>query len=210
MACCSCCSSLALCCVYTEKKGYPRDQVTLPAERYSSATHQTPPSQAAHIAIRTIRRFLEQLKSRCDAAPARWRSALARAPGAASRGGAAGSRTLLTHVVLCMDLPLDTVIYRRLLPLYFPRSAADLDLQACRPGYRRARRAKRRSRMRAQRGAVRCWPSESRPWPAVAGAKSKATRPKCGGGVRRGSGKTCRRTWATRRASRWCRSGRCG
>ena len=47
-----------------------------------------------------------------------------------------------------MDLPLDTVIYRRLLPLYFPRSAADLDLQACRPGYRRARRAKRRSRMR--------------------------------------------------------------
>jgi hypothetical protein len=35
----------------------------------------------------------------------------------------------LTHVIFCTDLPSDTTIYRRLLPLYFPRNAADLDLQ---------------------------------------------------------------------------------
>ncbi|XP_045810682.1 protein GDAP2 homolog [Trifolium pratense] len=64
--------SIALGCIYTEAKNYPREP-------------------AAHVAIRTVRRFLEKQKDN------------------------------VTAVVFCITSIIDTEIYKRLLPLYFPR-----------------------------------------------------------------------------------------
>ncbi|KAK1273026.1 hypothetical protein QJS04_geneDACA007938 [Acorus gramineus] len=64
--------SIAMGCVYTETKNYPREP-------------------AAHVAIRTVRRFLEKQKDK------------------------------ITAVVFCTTTSSDTEIYKRLLPLYFPR-----------------------------------------------------------------------------------------
>ncbi|CAN6477358.1 unnamed protein product [Victoria cruziana] len=64
--------SVAMVCIYTEAKNYPREP-------------------AAHVAIRTVRRFLEKQKDRIKA------------------------------VVFCTTTSYDTEIYKRLLPLYFPR-----------------------------------------------------------------------------------------
>ncbi|KAJ8774515.1 hypothetical protein K2173_016961 [Erythroxylum novogranatense] len=64
--------SIAMGCIYTETKNYPREP-------------------AAHVAIRTIRRFLEKQKDKIRA------------------------------VVFCTVTSTDTEIYKRLLPLYFPR-----------------------------------------------------------------------------------------
>lgn len=64
--------SIAMGCIYTENKNYPREP-------------------AAHVAIRTVRRFLEKQKDR------------------------------ITAVVFCTITSSDTEIYKRLLPLYFPR-----------------------------------------------------------------------------------------
>ncbi|KAK9119023.1 hypothetical protein Scep_017116 [Stephania cephalantha] len=64
--------SIAVGCIYTETKNYPREP-------------------AAHVAIRTVRRFLEKHKDK------------------------------ITAVVFCTTTSTDTEIYKRLLPLYFPR-----------------------------------------------------------------------------------------
>lgn len=64
--------SVAMGCIYTEAKNYPREP-------------------AAHVAIRTVRRFLEKQKDKIAA------------------------------VVFCTTTSTDTEIYKRLLPLYFPR-----------------------------------------------------------------------------------------
>ncbi|WCJ26665.1 Ganglioside-induced differentiation-associated protein 2 [Euphorbia peplus] len=64
--------SIAMGCIYTEAKNYPREP-------------------AAHVAIRTVRRFLEKQKDK------------------------------ITAVVFCTATTTDTEIYKRLLPLYFPR-----------------------------------------------------------------------------------------
>ncbi|KAG8661678.1 hypothetical protein MANES_01G030200v8 [Manihot esculenta] len=64
--------SIAMGCIYTEAKGYPRES-------------------AAHVAIRTVRRLLEKHKDKISA------------------------------VVFCTTTTIDTEIYKRLLPLYFPR-----------------------------------------------------------------------------------------
>ncbi|GAU39771.1 hypothetical protein TSUD_220150, partial [Trifolium subterraneum] len=64
--------SIAIGCIYTEAKNYPREP-------------------AAHVAIRTVRRFLEKQKDN------------------------------VTAVVFCITSIIDTEIYKRLLPLYFPR-----------------------------------------------------------------------------------------
>ncbi|KAL2344607.1 hypothetical protein Fmac_005892 [Flemingia macrophylla] len=64
--------SIAVGCIYTEAKNYPREP-------------------AAHVAIRTVRRFLEKQK------------------------------TNIAAVVFCTLTTSDTEIYKRLLPLYFPR-----------------------------------------------------------------------------------------
>uniref|UniRef100_A0A803QQY6 Macro domain-containing protein n=1 Tax=Cannabis sativa TaxID=3483 RepID=A0A803QQY6_CANSA len=64
--------SIATGCIYTEAKNYPREP-------------------AAHVAIRTVRRFLEKQKDKIKA------------------------------VVFCTTTSTDTEIYKRLLPLYFPR-----------------------------------------------------------------------------------------
>ncbi|KAF7828002.1 protein GDAP2-like protein [Senna tora] len=64
--------SIATGCIYTEAKNYPREP-------------------AAHVAIRTVRRFLEKQKDN------------------------------ITAVVFCTTSTTDTEIYKRLLPLYFPR-----------------------------------------------------------------------------------------
>uniref|UniRef100_A0A803L7W7 Appr-1-p processing enzyme family protein n=1 Tax=Chenopodium quinoa TaxID=63459 RepID=A0A803L7W7_CHEQI len=64
--------SIAMGCIYTESKNYPREP-------------------AAHVAIRTVRRFLEKQKDK------------------------------ITAIVFCTTTSTDTEIYKRLLPLYFPR-----------------------------------------------------------------------------------------
>ncbi|CAO2828338.1 unnamed protein product [Amaranthus hypochondriacus] len=64
--------SIAMGCIYTESKNYPREP-------------------AAHVAIRTVRRFLEKHKDK------------------------------ITAIVFCTTTTIDTEIYKRLLPLYFPR-----------------------------------------------------------------------------------------
>ncbi|XWS64206.1 hypothetical protein CRYUN_Cryun06bG0166600 [Craigia yunnanensis] len=64
--------SIAMGCIYAEAKNYPREP-------------------AAHVAIRTVRRFLEKQKD------------------------------IITAIVFCTSTSSDTEIYKRLLPLYFPR-----------------------------------------------------------------------------------------
>ncbi|CAN4122110.1 unnamed protein product [Withania somnifera] len=64
--------SIAMGCIYTEAKNYPREP-------------------AAHVAIRTVRRFLEKQKDKIEA------------------------------IVFCTTTSSDAEIYKRLLPLYFPR-----------------------------------------------------------------------------------------
>jgi len=71
--------SIAMGCIYTEAKNYPREP-------------------AAHVAIRTVRRFLEKQK-----------------------GYVAG-------VVFCTTSSSDTEIYKRLLPLYFPRDKQEEEI----------------------------------------------------------------------------------
>ncbi|KAH7430113.1 hypothetical protein KP509_09G084500 [Ceratopteris richardii] len=71
--------SIALGCIYTESKGYPREP-------------------AAHVAIRTVRRFLEKHKDRISA------------------------------IVFCTSTGSDTEIYKRLLPLYFPRNKSEEEM----------------------------------------------------------------------------------
>lgn len=70
--------SIAFGCIYTETKGYPREP-------------------AAHVAIRTVRRFLEKHKDKVAA------------------------------VIFCTFTLADTEIYKRLLPLYFPRDEGEED-----------------------------------------------------------------------------------
>lgn len=71
--------SIAMGCIYTENKNYPREP-------------------AAHVAIRTVRRFLEKQKDKIKA------------------------------VVFCTTTSSDTEIYKRLLPLYFPRDKQEEDI----------------------------------------------------------------------------------
>lgn len=71
--------SIAMECIYTEAKGYPREP-------------------AAHVAIRTVRRFLEKQKVK------------------------------ITALVFCTATSSDTEIYKRLLPLYFPRDKHEEDV----------------------------------------------------------------------------------
>ncbi|XP_031491689.1 uncharacterized protein LOC116258606 [Nymphaea colorata] len=71
--------SIAMVCIYTEAKNYPREP-------------------AAHVAIRTVRRFLEKQKDKINA------------------------------VVFCTTTSYDTEIYKRLLPLYFPRDKLEEEL----------------------------------------------------------------------------------
>ncbi|XP_019165642.1 PREDICTED: ganglioside-induced differentiation-associated protein 2-like isoform X3 [Ipomoea nil] len=71
--------SIATGCIYTENKNYPREP-------------------AAHVAIRTLRRFLEKQKDKIKA------------------------------VVLCTTSSSDTEIYKRLLPLYFPRDKQEEEI----------------------------------------------------------------------------------
>ncbi|POM73879.1 GDAP2 protein isoform X1 [Phytophthora palmivora] len=65
--------SVAIGCVYTQRKGYPREE-------------------AAHIAVRTVRRYLEHYVDDFD------------------------------RVILCMSSTQDTLVYEKILPFYFPRS----------------------------------------------------------------------------------------
>ncbi|KAJ4961504.1 hypothetical protein NE237_021414 [Protea cynaroides] len=73
--------SIAMGCIYTEAKNYPREP-------------------AAHVAIRTVRRFLEKQKDKIMA------------------------------VVFCTTTSSDTEIYKRLLPLYFPRDKHEEEVAA--------------------------------------------------------------------------------
>jgi len=69
--------TLAATCVYTKRKRYPRDA-------------------AAHIVIRTARRFLEKYGGEID------------------------------KIVFCFDDDEDMAIYNRIVPLYFPRNDEEL------------------------------------------------------------------------------------
>ncbi|CAD6212782.1 unnamed protein product [Miscanthus lutarioriparius] len=71
--------SIAMGCIYTEAKNYPREP-------------------ASHVAIRTVRRFLEKQKGK------------------------------ITGVVFCTTSSSDTEIYKRLLPLYFPRDKQEEEI----------------------------------------------------------------------------------
>ncbi|KAL6641006.1 hypothetical protein ACP70R_019187 [Stipagrostis hirtigluma subsp. patula] len=71
--------SIAMGCIYTEAKNYPREP-------------------AAHVAIRTVRRFLEKQKGK------------------------------IAGVVFCTISSSDTEIYKRLLPLYFPRDKQEEEI----------------------------------------------------------------------------------
>ncbi|RCV46525.1 hypothetical protein SETIT_9G538400v2 [Setaria italica] len=73
--------SIATGCIYTEAKNYPREP-------------------AAHVAIRTVRRFLEKQKDKIRA------------------------------IVFCTTSSSDTEIYKRLLPLYFPRDKHEEEIAA--------------------------------------------------------------------------------
>ncbi|TMW57497.1 hypothetical protein Poli38472_003422 [Pythium oligandrum] len=73
--------TVAFPCVYAKKKGYPRDD-------------------AAHVALRTVRRFLEHY------------------------------RDAFTLIIFCVDTLEDQLIYENLLPLYFPRSLDELQQSA--------------------------------------------------------------------------------
>ncbi|KAL9225896.1 hypothetical protein vseg_001771 [Gypsophila vaccaria] len=74
--------SIAMGCIYTESKNYPREP-------------------AAHVAIRTVRRFLEKQKDK------------------------------ITAIVFCTTTSTDTEIYKRLLPLYFPRDKHEEEIAIC-------------------------------------------------------------------------------
>ncbi|XP_066400531.1 uncharacterized protein [Miscanthus floridulus] len=74
-------ASIATGCIYTEAKNYPREL-------------------AAHVAIRTVRRFLEKQKDK------------------------------ITAIVFCTISSSDTEIYKRLLPLYFPRDKQEEEIAA--------------------------------------------------------------------------------
>ena len=65
--------SIAFCCINSERKGYPQEN-------------------GAHIALRTIRRFLEQ------------------------------HGKLIDRIILVMSQPSELNVYQQILPLYFPRS----------------------------------------------------------------------------------------
>ncbi|KAG6576254.1 uncharacterized protein IUM83_17798 [Phytophthora cinnamomi] len=65
--------SVAIGCIYTQRKGYPREE-------------------AAHIAARTVRRYLEHYADAFD------------------------------RIVLCVESIQDMFVYERVLPLYFPRT----------------------------------------------------------------------------------------
>nr|XP_017182040.1 protein GDAP2 homolog isoform X2 [Malus domestica] len=71
--------SIAMGCIYTESKNYPREP-------------------AAHVSIRTVRRFMEKQKDKIAA------------------------------VVFCTTTSMDTEIYKRLLPLYFPRDKLEEEI----------------------------------------------------------------------------------
>ncbi|CAD6205229.1 unnamed protein product [Miscanthus lutarioriparius] len=71
--------SIAMGCIYTEAKNYPREP-------------------ASHVAIRTVRRFLEKQKGK------------------------------IAGVVFCTTSSSDTEIYKRLLPLYFPRDKQEEEI----------------------------------------------------------------------------------
>ncbi|KAI3738379.1 hypothetical protein L2E82_28408 [Cichorium intybus] len=71
--------SIAMGCVYTEAKNYPREP-------------------AAHVAIRTVRRLLEKQKDK------------------------------ITVVVFCLTIRIDTEIYKRIPPLYFPRDIKEEEI----------------------------------------------------------------------------------
>lgn len=71
--------SIAMGCIYTESKNYPREP-------------------AAHVAIRTVRRFFEKHKDK------------------------------ITALVFCTTTATDTEIYKRLLPLYFPRDKQEEEI----------------------------------------------------------------------------------
>ncbi|CAM0956948.1 unnamed protein product [Alopecurus aequalis] len=71
--------SIAMGCIYTEAKNYPREP-------------------AAHVAIRTVRRFLDKQKGK------------------------------IAGVVFCTTSSSDTEIYTRLLPLYFPRDKQEEEI----------------------------------------------------------------------------------
>ena len=86
--------TLGLCCVYSEKKGYPR-------------------KAAAHIAVRTVRRFLEQFR----------KNPVTGAPPSALGAG-------LSHIVFCVENRQDLAIYREVMRLYFPRNRDDEAFQA--------------------------------------------------------------------------------
>ncbi|KAG2774662.1 hypothetical protein PC129_g1500 [Phytophthora cactorum] len=68
--------SVATGCIYTPRKGYPREE-------------------AAHIAARTVRRYMEHYGDEFD------------------------------RVILCMDSVQDMSVYERVLPLYFPRTVKE-------------------------------------------------------------------------------------
>ena len=70
--------SVAFPCVYTASKNYPRED-------------------AAHVALRTVRRFLEKFPDR------------------------------VTAVVFALRSSSDMKIYEQLLPLYFPRNALEFE-----------------------------------------------------------------------------------
>ena len=69
-------TTLAIPCIYRRKKNYPRED-------------------AAHVALRTIRRFLEHYAIDFDL------------------------------VILCMDDAADLRLYEKWMPVYFPRSASE-------------------------------------------------------------------------------------
>ncbi|KAK1931689.1 Protein GDAP2 [Phytophthora citrophthora] len=69
--------SVAIGCIYTQRKGYPREE-------------------AAHVAARTVRRYLEHYSKHFD------------------------------RIILCVDSVQDMYVYERVLPLYFPRTMEEL------------------------------------------------------------------------------------
>jgi hypothetical protein len=73
--------TIAFSCLYTARKGYPRED-------------------AAHIGLRTIRRFLEHWGDDID------------------------------QVVICVDNPVDLAIYEQILPLYMPRCPEEEEIAA--------------------------------------------------------------------------------
>eukprot|EP00644_Phytophthora_capsici_P017882 jgi/Phyca11/574403/estExt2_Genewise1.C_PHYCAscaffold_620101 len=69
--------SVAIGCIYTQRKGYPREE-------------------AAHVAARTVRRYLEHYSDHFD------------------------------RIIICVESIQDVYVYERVLPLYFPRTMEEL------------------------------------------------------------------------------------